>query len=263
VRRGQDIAVTFPGLFLVHHNLPGKKVALHQHPEHLLFFPLQGEIRVMVGDRILAAAPGSLIYLPPGAQHSFDSSSQLGERLICLIKRDRWSRAAEAPSLARILPASQLAKELLFYLLLHPQTRHARSLIDTLLLTISETAESTGERLPMEHLEGRVRDERVRRVLNAFQRELGEPISIPAIAAQAGLSVRTLNRLFTTELGATPKQVLSQYRVAAARELLLSGQANATEAAFRVGYQSLAQFIRVFRQVTGQLPSEVARKGSV
>ena len=46
-----------------------------------------------------------------------------------------------------------------------------------------------------------------------------------------------------------------------AQELLLSGQANVTDAAFAVGYQSLAQFIRSFRQITGQLPSDVARRG--
>jgi AraC-like DNA-binding protein len=259
VKRGQDIAVTFPGLYLVHHNLPGKRVAVHHHPEHLVFFPLQGEIRVTLSDRTLTAGPGAVIYLPPRTDHAFDSSSQLGERLICLVPDRRWKRAAKPPGEPLVFPASQLAKELLFYLLLHPETRHAGSLIETFLQTLGESAEA-GTPL-MAHAESRVRDPRVRRVLDSFQSDLAEPLSIPEVAAKAGLSVRTLNRLFAVELGATPKQILNRYRISAATELLVSGRANVTEAAFHVGYQSLAQFIRVFRQLTGQLPSEVARMG--
>ena len=37
-----------------------------------------------------------------------------------------------------------------------------------------------------------------------------------------------------------------------------SRDASVTEAAFEVGYASLSQFITVFRQVTGKLPSAVA-----
>ena len=82
-----------------------------------------------------------------------------------------------------------------------------------------------------------------------------------AVAKASGMSTRSFNRLFAVELGLTPKQVLSQYRVAHARAQLLTGKVTVTEAALSVGYNSLAQFIAVFRQLTGQLPSEVARLG--
>lgn len=78
------------------------------------------------------------------------------------------------------------------------------------------------------------------------------------IAKRSGLSVRSLNRLFLEQLSMTPKQVLSQYRVSKAKELLLDG-ASVTDACFSVGYQSLTQFISIFRQLTGQLPSEFSR----
>ena len=172
-----------------------------------------------------------------------------------------WKKAALTESPALVMPASQLAKELLFYLLLHQETRHAKSLIETFVQTISEVMESHAPVREMAHTEGRVRDARVRRVLEELRTNLAEAVSLPEIATRAGLSTRTLNRLFATELGATPKQILTQYRIERAQELLLSGQANVTDTAFQVGYQSLAQFIRVFRQATGQLPSDVARRG--
>jgi AraC-like DNA-binding protein len=48
---------------------------------------------------------------------------------------------------------------------------------------------------------------------------------------------------------------------ASAKDQLLKSS-TVTEAAFASGYKSLAQFITVFRRLTLQLPSEVARVGS-
>jgi len=82
-----------------------------------------------------------------------------------------------------------------------------------------------------------------------------------SVAQEAGLSLRNLNRLFLEQVGLAPKQALTQYRVAAAKHRLLKGS-TVTDAALASGYKSLAQFITVFRRLTGQLPSEVARVGS-
>jgi AraC-like DNA-binding protein len=261
LRKGQDIAVQFPGLYLVHHNLPGKEVARHAHVEHLLFLPLQGEIAIDLDGMRLACGPGRMIYLPPSTQHAFTSAETQGERLICLIDKATWKRAEAGTHPPSLLAASQLGKELLFYLLLHPSTRHASSLIQTLLQTLSENLSASCHLLDIEHLEARVSDVRLRRALEHFRAHLEEPVAMETVAREAGMSVRSFNRLFLLELGLTPKQVLSQYRVARARQALLSGQATVTEAAYQVGYNSLAQFIAVFRQLTGQLPSEVARLG--
>jgi AraC-like DNA-binding protein len=260
MKRGQDIAVQFPGLYLVHHNLPGKELERHEHPEHLLFLPLQGEITVSMESRTLGAAPGRMIYLPPGTSHAFASSSTQGERLIALFDSAAWKRAEGGQHPPSLLAASQLGKELLFYLLLHAETRHAGSLVQTLIQTLSETLAASCHILDLEHLESRVGDERVQRALKLFRDNLDEPLSMEKIARDSGLSVRSFNRLFATELGLTPKQVLSQYRVAHAREQLSTGRVTVTEAALSVGYQSLPQFIAIFRQLTGQLPSEVARR---
>jgi AraC-like DNA-binding protein len=261
MRRGQDIAVRHPGLYLVHHNLPGKEVALHSHPEHLLFIPLQGEIAVAVDGGAHALGPGRMLYLPPDTRHAFASSQAQGERLIAMLELRSWKAAGGGAHAASLMPASQLAKELLFYLLLSPETRHSRSLVNALIQTLSEGIEASAEARHAElaHLEGRATDPRVRKALELLRSGDGAA-SMEAIARKAGLSVRSLNRLVALELGVTPKQLLTQYRIARARELLLSGKHSVTEAALEVGYQSLSQFIASFRKITGQLPSEVARR---
>jgi AraC-like DNA-binding protein/mannose-6-phosphate isomerase-like protein (cupin superfamily) len=260
VKKGSDIAVEFPGLFLVHHNLPDKSVAAHSHDEHILFIPLQGEITVRIRDRALKAGPGRMIYLPPKTEHAFDSSGMQGERLIALVSDRYWAKAEASEQVASVIAVSQLCKELLFHLLLNPKTKHAASLIQTLIHALSESLQASCHLLELDHLNSKSSDPRIQKVIEYFEANLSETISMEKAAKAAGLSVRNLNRLFATELSLTPKQVLNQYRVAKARALLLSGS-SVTDAALEIGYSSLSQFIQVFRSLTGQLPSAVARLG--
>jgi AraC-like DNA-binding protein len=263
VRRGQDIAVEFAGLYLVHQNLPGRRIGRYRRGEHLFFIPLQGEIRVTVRGLPMRCGPGRTVYLPPGTEHAFDSASGQGERLICLIDDERWARTVDAPEFKEtIFPVSQLCKELLFYLLLHPQTEAADPIVDVLVQTFCESLDTSRSLLQVEHLEGKSRDPRVRAAMGYLNRNLQRRVSFGEVAEHAGLSTRTLNRLFLKEFALPPRRVLALLRVSKARELLASGQFSVTEAAWEVGYASLSQFIAVFRQVTGQLPSEFARFGS-
>jgi AraC-like DNA-binding protein/mannose-6-phosphate isomerase-like protein (cupin superfamily) len=259
VKKGKDIAVEFPGLYLVHHNLPEKKVEKHSHPkEHILFIPLQGEITVLLDDKTLKAGPGKMIYLPADTHHAFDSSSLLGERVIALIQSTPWKKAKGSRTVPSVIATNQLCKELLFYLLLHPKTPAANVLIQTLIVTLSEALEASCHLLDPEHLSGKTNDPRIAKAIQFFIENLSEKISMDHAAKAAGLSTRNLTRLFAQTLELSPKQVLTQCRIHHARTLLLSGS-NVTDAAFAVGYQSLSQFIQSFRELTGFLPSEVRR----
>ncbi|MDF1553228.1 MAG: AraC family transcriptional regulator [Deferrisomatales bacterium] len=263
MRRGQDIAVEFPGLYLVHQNLPARRVRRHRRQEHLIFIPLQGEICVNLGQSSLRCGPGRMVYLPPATEHAFDSTGVQGERLIALIHDSRWVRTGATPApAATLFPASQLCKELLFYLLLHPHTGAADPILDVLIQTWCESLDAAQGSLQVEHLEGKCRDPRARSALAYLRRNLERKVRIGEAAAHAGLSARTLHRLFLREVGLPPRRILSLLRVSKARDLLASGNCTVTEAAWEVGYDSLSQFIAVFRQVTGQLPSEFARFGS-
>src|SRR5260370_38148299 len=92
MRVGQDIAVRFPGLYLVHHNIPGKKVDWHDWAQHLLFIPLQGEIKVVLRAGSLVGGPGKMLYVPPNKSLSFQSSEVFGGRLVCLWDPHVWRR---------------------------------------------------------------------------------------------------------------------------------------------------------------------------
>jgi len=263
MRLGQDIAVRFPGLYLVHHNIPGMTVDWHDWAhQHLLFIPLQGEITILLRSGSLVGGPGKMLYLPPKTSLNFQASEALGERLVCLIDDTRWRALTSFQSGPAMRPAQQLCKEHLFYLLLNPKTKSAESLVSAFIKVLAESVESTqhASLLEVTHLEARVRDERVRKALTILVRDHRTRVRMAAVAQEAGLSLRNLGRLFLEQVGLSPKQVLTQYRIAAARDLLLAGS-TVTEAAFATGYESLGQFITIFRRLTGQLPSEVVHLG--
>ena len=105
MKRGQDISVEFPGLFIVHQKIPGKRADTHDHAEHELFIPLQGEIKIRLESHELACGPGRMIYLPPQVAHSFESSAVgQGERIIAIIDEKAWRREKAPSSKAEVIP---------------------------------------------------------------------------------------------------------------------------------------------------------------
>jgi AraC-like DNA-binding protein len=255
LRKGKDIAARFPGLYVVHQNIPGKHARDLEFLEHILFVPLRGEIRLETEKGALRAAPGEMLFLPGSTIHSFVASPEGGERLIAMITPHKPARAP----LPVTLPINQLLKELLFYLLLHPATENAVSLVSVFRETLAETlagAPAGG----LDHRTGRVKDPRVKKALELLRRSLTAP-DMDKIATAAALSPRTLQRLLVQETGLSPKQWTMHFRVEAAKALLKKPGASVTDAAFAVGYRSLSQFIAAFRAQTGQLPSEYLRHG--
>jgi AraC-like DNA-binding protein len=92
-------------------------------------------------------------------------------------------------------------------------------------------------------------------LLNFMEQHYREPLSNPALAQQAGVSERSLTRLFLRYQGVSPRQFLMQVRVRAAADLMLTSPASLAEIAERTGFPNRAYLTRVFTQITGQTPA--------
>ncbi len=260
MKKGQDISAKFGGLYIVHQNVPGKKASVLCYPQHILFIPLQGEILIEVEGKRRAFGVGQMLYLPPNTVHSFSSSSAFGERLIAMIdaKLLLFKGPADGPIQ---LPLHQFIKELLFYLILHPNSKITKSLVLVFAETLKESLEDTSSPTSLDHLLGKVTEGRIKSALEFMRDNLSDNVSMEDVARKAGLSGRNLNRLVLKETGFQPKQWLIQFRIEKAKELLKAPSASVTDVAYAVGYNSLSQFISAFRSRTGQLPSEFQRHG--
>jgi AraC-like DNA-binding protein len=240
-----DLTKQFPGLFIIHQKIRDHQVDHHVHSDHELFFPLQGEIQLLTLSRTLKAGPGKMLYLPPNCEHAFTSDSRSqGERLIVIISAELWKKYGGREYSPTIVPISQLSKELLFHLLIHPDTKASKVLIETIVRTTFEVLDdaATQPQGHPSHLKGLSQDPRVKQALEMMEENFQEPLSIEQIARDSGMSTRNFNRLFLTETGVTPKVALTLFRIYKAKELLSLGHRTVTDIAFEVGYNSVSQF---------------------
>lgn len=259
-KQNSDLVAEFPGLLVIHQKIPAREVGRHEHAEHEFFMPLQGEITITpAGGQSLKAGPGRMLYVPPDLDHSFSSTAQgSGERVIWLIDDRLWKKHAHAQFASTVMPTNTLAKELLFYLLIHQKAEGAKYFVSALVQSLLESLESaaSGARnVHTDHVEGRSNDKRVKRAIEILNENLAD-VSITEIAEQSGLSARNFNRLFLHETGLTPKSYLIARRIERAKEMLVKTRQTVTDISLEVGYSSLSKFIETFKRMEGQLPSD-------
>lgn len=97
----------------------------------------------------------------------------------------------------------------------------------------------------------------VRRAEEVMRARLGEPLTIPALAAEAGAGLRALQAAFAIHRKASPRAVLTAMRLDAARDALLCADAadSVTDIALNCGFAHLGRFARAYSERFGETPS--------
>lgn len=97
----------------------------------------------------------------------------------------------------------------------------------------------------------------IRRAQDYIHANAAEPLTISAIAAEAGCSIRTLQAGFRQHFGLTPVEYLRDLRLDLARYLLLSRPAETpvSSIAYDSGFSHLGRFSQLYRARFGELPS--------
>ena len=92
------------------------------------------------------------------------------------------------------------------------------------------------------------------RVQAYIQEHMKEPLSVDRLAQIAGISSRSLARLFTTELGVTPHEFVESVRIDNARNLLEGTDLPLKVLAFDCGFGGAEQMRAVFQRRLGVSP---------
>jgi AraC-like DNA-binding protein len=100
------------------------------------------------------------------------------------------------------------------------------------------------------------RSAELRRALRLTEQRLGQEVRFEEVAAEVGLTPRSLARRFEAETGMTWRAVLRRMRVLRAIEQLAEGDIPVATIAYTVGYVSLSAFNAAFRDLTGRTPTE-------
>jgi AraC-like DNA-binding protein len=84
---------------------------------------------------------------------------------------------------------------------------------------------------------------------------------VDRLAAQLGVSVRRLQRVFGEYVGVSPKWVIQRYRLLdAVRRVAAGGDVDWADLALELGFADQAHFIRAFKKLVGRPPADYARR---
>lgn len=96
--------------------------------------------------------------------------------------------------------------------------------------------------------------QRIAEVIKRLKADFTSPLRVEDLAEQANMSASSLHRHFKAVTSMSPLQYQKQLKLLSARQMMLAENADATQAAYQVGYESTSQFSREYARMFGAPP---------
>lgn len=106
-------------------------------------------------------------------------------------------------------------------------------------------------------------DRNILKVQHWLEGCVNSEMNVKTMARHASLPERTFQRRFVEATGFTPINYVQQLRIEKARGLLEHSRISITEIGYKVGYQDIPAFSRVFRNITGLTAGEYRKRFGV
>ena len=151
--------------------------------------------------------------------------------------------------------AEEKLKELLHGIYLHrgPEPQNEAMMVGYLYLFMANLIQEAQE---MESRTGNSSSQYVLNAIKYIQFNYSQDISIDDIAKSVGVSRSHLYRVFMSNVGQSPIDYLTSYRINEACALLRTSQLSIAEIAVSVGFFDQFYFSRVFKKAKGVPPSK-------
>ena len=105
--------------------------------------------------------------------------------------------------------------------------------------------------------------ELIEKIKEKLIQNYNKPIKFRFISKEFGVSISHLTRLFKEYTGLTPNEYVSQIRINKAMQLLSKSNDTILEIAYDVGFKSLSNFYKCFKQNAGIAPKEYRKRNSI
>lgn len=189
-------------------------------------------VPVRVGENLVAFLQTGQILLHQPSQHEF---TKLTRDLINMGVETDLKRLEEAYFQTRVLGRKQYEAMLR---LLTVFAQHLSTLSNQLMVSATP-----------------VESPQVSRAKLFIAQHQDEGVSLRQVAAAVNMSAFYFCKMFKQATGLTFTDYLARTRIEKVKNLLLNPHKRISEVAYETGFQSLSQFNRVFRRVTGQSPT--------
>ena len=275
VTQGEHEFVTYPentSIRIWSGNVPDD-YEQHFHSAVEVILPLKGEVTVCAVEEEYHVQAGEVIIIPAGCSHSLHMGGG-SQRELVLYEMNGVFTLKEFSALRQMManpiflneghPCQERVREIFMELirvnrsdsLLRNMRNYAQlleiyALLGENYLTTSATAAEMNSL--QRHLSG---EDAFNRALDHLNKNYMDDMTLDTLAAYAGFSRYTLSRMFRQHTGSTFTQYLSKRRVDMAMELLSSTRLPVTQVALQCGFNSIATFNRVFREIKGCTPTQ-------
>lgn len=248
-----------------------------------LHFVVKGKAKIHHNDESFELRENHIYLTPSYVQHSYDCDGQFHVFYIHLYENldrrasifDRFKFPFEIPAnellitliqrLYSLNPARELKKydptsydnsqELIKNLSLHYNNSDAskletQSIINIILCRFLDSAIIKTE----------IQDKRIFKVITYIHERIEHLITLEELADLANLTKDHLIRLFKKQMGCTPAKYINQKKIEKAQLLILMENISLKNVAYKLGFENISYFIRLFKKITGETPSTYRKK---
>jgi len=239
-----------------------KSERLHLSGCHNILLLLQGELSVQHNDNIIYLKPGDISYTSPSTQMLYLSKPKEITWWIYFKISDtpNWNELKKNGSFVESYESGALMFLLTRRILDAHKIRNIKSMETALddshiLLRLLRRLISLKKRpsLRMKSLSNLVTEISKQPELNWNQTNMAKKLFV---------SARTLLRLFRSEYGCAPKDMIIQQRLIRAMQTLSSTDCTVEETAHQSGYENVSSFCRTFLKQVGVTPSQYRRNSN-
>ena len=229
----------------------GFQVPEHAHGSDQLIYAIRGVMEVYAGQTVWLIPPQFALWIPARTLHRIRMPAVVSMRTL-YFRRGLVSRRTPGCDVLSVTP---LLRELIVETVrlgrLRARNLHERALRDLTILHVSRASSApTSVALPT--------DSRALTLAQTILKDPSQPTQLADLCADAGMSLRTMQRIFHKELGTDFDSWRRQVRLMKAIELLVTG-VSVKETAFAIGYNQPSAFVEAFRRAFGSTPRAWAR----
>jgi AraC-like DNA-binding protein/mannose-6-phosphate isomerase-like protein (cupin superfamily) len=224
----------------------GFEVSDHAHGSDQLIYAISGIMEVFSGQSVWLIPPHFALWIPARTRHRIRMPGPVSMRTLYL----RTGLTARSEQHCAVLHVTPLLRELIVEAVrvsqLRVRNRYECALRDLLIAHLQKAS-------PIPTFVTLPRETRALAVAQAILRNPAESKTMAALCAEAGVSVRTIERVFRDEIGSNFESWRRQVRLTKAVELLVAGF-SIKEVAHKVGYSQSSAFVELFRRTFGTTP---------
>jgi AraC-like DNA-binding protein len=255
----------------------------HFHHSFELYYPLEGELKIQVGDEVLDISPGHMLFVKPGTWHGTVYQPDVTRRYFIMVfdfleedLEESWEKKSGSfpRPLKNVLEYLQRSSHLVVpdhqqcHRLIHPIAEELHlldfgweTMVQSMYMSflVSAFRNLVDKDLYIRYQESDRPLNIPTEITKYMHKNYNKNITLQDVAEAMHISPRHISRIFEAYFGTTFSKTLSTYRLNYAKDYLYKTNDSIEEIAHQVGFSSSRTLLRLFKEVEGITTTEYRR----